>query len=104
MASDAERTLTEAGFQMKLADTPEKLAHLQTLQPQRTLVPHRQGGETRYVWADAEYCKCLYAGSEQARQRYQELAKRQKLEHAESAAAEDEGGVMDWDLYGGWEF
>ena len=97
---DTERTLAAAGFQMKLADTPEKLAHLQTLQPQHRLVPHSQGGETRYVWADAQYCKCLYAGSQQAYQRYQKLSIEKRHAHQELAAAE--GDPMDWGLYGGW--
>ncbi len=36
-----EQTLAAAGFQMKLADTPAKLAQLQSL-PQRKLVPQQQ--------------------------------------------------------------
>ena len=103
IAMDTERTLAAAGFHMKLADTPEKLAHLQTLEPQRRLVPHSQDGETRYVWADAKYCKCLYAGSEQAYQRYQNLAIQQKLANEQMEAAEaNEDASMNWDMYGEW--
>ncbi len=42
---ETEQMLSAAGFHMKLADTPEKLAHLQTL-TQRRLVPHRQADWT----------------------------------------------------------
>jgi hypothetical protein len=102
-AIDTERTLAAAGFQMKLADTPEKLAHLQTLAPQRKLVPHSQDGEMRYVWADAKYCKCLYAGSELAYQRYQKLAIQQKLaDEQRDAALANEDAAMNWGMYGGW--
>ena len=34
-----EHLLAAAGFEMKLADTPEKLANLSTMTPRRTLVP-----------------------------------------------------------------
>ena len=102
-AIDTERTLAAAGFQMKLADTPEKLAHLQTLAPQRKLVAHSQAGELRYVWADAKYCKCLYAGSEKAYQRFQKLAIQQKLAAEQREAAQDNAdAAMDWGAYGGW--
>ena len=96
-AIDTERTLAAAGFQMKLADTPEKLTHLGTLEPQRKLVSYTQDGETRYVWADGKYCKCLYAGSEQAYQRYQNLAIQQKLGKEQLLAAEaNEEAAIEW--------
>ena len=38
-----EELLTKAGFQMRLADTTEKLAHLKTL-PQRKIVRHQRNG------------------------------------------------------------
>ncbi len=37
-----EHLLAAAGFEMKLADTPEKLANLSTMTPQRTLVPQER--------------------------------------------------------------
>jgi len=39
-----EQLLTGVGFQKKVADTPEKLAHLGTLTPARRLVAHRRDG------------------------------------------------------------
>ena len=63
--------LAASGFQMKLADTNEKMPHLKTL-PQRKLVPHQKGDEVYY--ADAMYCKCIYAGPYKAYERYQQMA------------------------------
>lgn len=75
-AIQMERLLAAAGFQMRLADSPEKLRHLKTL-TQRKLVPHQRDGRVYYVYADATSCQCLYVGTEKAYQRYQRLALQQ---------------------------
>jgi len=95
-----EQLLSAAGFQMKLADSPEKLAHLQTLTPQK-LVPHTRDGKLYYVYADAEFCKCLYVGDPPAYQKYQQLAVQQKLAQEQmNAAAMNENAAMNWGLWG----
>lgn len=95
-----ERLLAAAGFQMKLAQTPEQQAHLAALEPQRKLVPHQINGQLRFVYADAEYCKCLYAGTERAYQRYQKLSQELEVAQLDQAAAAD--ASMDWGAWGGW--
>jgi hypothetical protein len=60
---ETEQMLSAAGFHMKLADTPEKLAHLRALTP-RQLVPHRQAEQLYYAYADPEVRRCLYAGTQ----------------------------------------
>jgi hypothetical protein len=101
-AMETERVLAAAGFQMKLADTPQQLAHLQAL-PQRTLVPRKHDDSVRYVYADATTCKCLYAGSEKAYQRYQQLAlKHQEAQDRLRAAQMNEAASMDWGIWGPW--
>src|SRR4030095_16771461 len=62
--ASAERVLTAAGFQARPADTPEKLAHLESLPPRKVLL-QPQNGERRYVYADPTSCKCLYVGGEE---------------------------------------
>jgi hypothetical protein len=100
-AIKTERVLAAAGFQMKLADSPEKLAHLATL-PQRNLAPRQKDGETWYVYADASACKCLYAGPEEAYQRYQKLALQQRISRQNEQAAEmNEDASMNWRVWGG---
>lgn len=74
-----ERLLISAGFQMKLADTPEKLEHLKTL-PQRKFFRHQRNGKVSYLYADADPCKCIYTGDKEAYQRFLELAREEKLE------------------------
>jgi hypothetical protein len=64
-----EQLLTGAGFEKRVADTPEKLAHLGTLAPARRLVAHRRDGQLYYVYADPAMCKCLYVGTSAQYQR-----------------------------------
>ena len=77
-AMDKERTLAAAGFRMKLADTPERLSQIEGL-PQRKLARVPAGSELRFVYADSNYCKCLYVGTEDAYDRYQALAIEKKI-------------------------
>ena len=99
---DMERTLSAAGFQMNLADTPERLAQLASM-TQRKLVPHQKDGDIRYVYADATYCKCVYVGTEKAYQRYQKLAIQKQIADEQRQAAEmNQDAAMNWDTWGPW--
>jgi len=48
-AEKTERQLIAAGFQMRLADTPSKLAQLEAL-PQRKLTPHDHEGRPFFLY------------------------------------------------------
>lgn len=101
-AGQTEQILAAAGFRMKLADTPEKLAHLQAL-AQRKLVPHERDGKNYYVYADAAGCKCMYVGTEDAYEHYQKLALEKKIADEERAtAAMNQTAEMNWDMWGPW--
>ncbi|MFZ0258081.1 MAG: hypothetical protein WAN46_21140 [Gammaproteobacteria bacterium] len=93
-AMDTERTLAAAGFRMKTANTSEQRAHLQTL-TQRKLVKHEKDGQPVWIYADATYCNCLYAGNEKAYQEYSKLSIQQEV------AEENEDAAMDWELWPG---
>jgi uncharacterized protein YdbL (DUF1318 family) len=102
-ALDRERILAAAGFQMKLADTPERQEHLQAFVPQRQLTPHTIDGQLRFVYADAAYCKCVYVGTEAANQRYQKLAIQKEISDQQVEAANaNEAASMNWGAWGGW--
>lgn len=101
-AIKTERMLAAAGFQMRLADTPQKLAMIQPM-PQRKLAPHEKDGKTFFLYADALECKCVYAGTQQAYQRFQRLATEQDLaDQEEMTASMNEEAAMDWDAWGTW--
>lgn len=99
-AMDKERLLAAAGFQIKLADTPQKLAEIQD-RTQRKLVAHDKDGKTVFVYSDAKFCKCIYVGDQAAYQRYEKLVQQQNMvaEEAMTAAAYQDAN-MNWDMWG----
>lgn len=101
-ARSTEQLLAAADFQVRYADTPQKLAKLETL-TQRKLVAHPADGGVRYVYADAAGCKCLYAGDERAYQQYQKLAVQEKIAGEQEMTAEmNRNAEMDWGLWRPW--
>ena len=100
-AARTERMLSASGFQMRFADTPEKIAQMESFKP-RTLTPQKRDGKLYYIYAD-NWCGCLYVGTEKAYQRYQLLADRMHVarENLESARIYHDAQI-DWDMWGPW--
>ena len=94
-AQDTEQLLAAAGFHMKEATTPEQLANLQAV-TQRKIVIHNQDGRLRYVYADAQECKCVYVGNERNYDEYQRLSVKEEVAEANMAAP------LDWGMWGPW--
>jgi hypothetical protein len=65
-----DNMFTQAGFVVKFADTPAKLALLKTL-PADKLVTRTREGKTYFVYADPTGCICAYVGTAQAYRTYQ---------------------------------
>jgi len=98
---DTEQLLAAAGFKMKLADTPAKMAHLKTL-TQHKIVPHQKDGAVYYIYADAANCQCFYWGQDQSYQNFMQLQEQQNIANEERMTAEiNEEGLIDWDTMGG---
>jgi len=99
-ARTTESVLAAAGFQMKPADTPDRVAHLQLLRPFK-VVPHDRNGTLLYVYADPKACKCIWVGDQAAYQRYQQLAIQQQLAQEQMMTAQmNEDAAMNWGLWG----
>ena len=97
-----EDLLSAAGFQMRLPDTPQKMAHLQKL-TQRQIVAHSRNGRTYYVYADAVNNR-LYVGNEGAFQRYQQLVAAENIAQQQYMTAQmNEAAAMDWGMWGPWD-
>ncbi|MDJ1158484.1 hypothetical protein QNA08_09580 [Chelatococcus sp. SYSU_G07232] len=73
-----ENMLAAAGFKVKVADTPDKVAALTALPPHK-FAQRSQDGRITYLYADPTICKCLYYGDETAYQTYQQMAFQQRL-------------------------
>lgn len=103
---ETERRLSAAGFQMKLANTPEKMAHLNRL-GQRRLVPMELDGSTVFIYADGVSCKCVFVGSQENYQEYQRLSIQKNVVDEQRATAREMNMAvtnqqMNWDLWGAW--
>ena len=61
---------TLSGFDVKFADTADKMAALKAL-PANKLVTRTRGGKTYYVYADPAGCVCAFVGTPQAYQTFQ---------------------------------
>ena len=72
-----ETNLSIAGFVVRRADKPEVQIKLDLL-PSHQVLQRVQGKTIRYVYADPDVCDCLYVGSQQAYDLYQQqrLARR----------------------------
>ena len=101
-ATDTEQMLAASGFKMKIADTPEKLAHVKSMQ-QREVVTHIKDGSVYYAYADAEFCKCLYMGTEKNYQEYEKLSIQQNTAEMNQEADINWGPWGGWDGWGGWD-
>ena len=66
----ANNLFTGAGFVVRYADTPEKMAHLRRLPPDK-LVTRSRGGKKYYIYADPTICRCAYVGNAAAYQAFQ---------------------------------
>jgi len=103
-ARQTESILAAAGFQMKPADTPDRVAHLQLLRPLK-LVPHDRDGKLVYVYADPKACKCIWVGDQAAYQRFQQLALQQQIAQEQMMTAQmNEDAAMNWGLWGPFWF
>ena len=103
-AQQVEPMLSAAGFKVKLADTPEKLAKLQAV-PQLKLKPLQRDGKLYYAYVDAAGCRCTYLGDQAAYQNYQILLQQQRNARDDTRAAnvnDDAAIVGDDALWESW--
>jgi hypothetical protein len=102
-AARAQQLLAAAGFELQMADTPERLATLQSVVPQRKVFSVAATDGPRYVYADAEYCQCAYAGDQQAYERYQRMVIKQRLAAEKDMAAQmSDDAAMPWGPWSPW--
>lgn len=92
--------MTAAGFIPKYADTPEKKAKLDSLDPLKahTFV---KDNETFYVFPDPEGCNCAYVGNQAQYAEYRRLEQEQNLAQEQIQA---ENWSQDNPPYWGWGY
>lgn len=99
-SATTEVLLAAGGFEIMMADTPERQSHLETL-TQRQIVRHQRNGKALYVYADATSCGCLYAGTEANYERYRVLADSSRTEGVQGldAVQAAPGAELNWALW-----
>ncbi len=103
-AEQIDPMLAAAGFQMRPADSAEKLEQLKTLPPLK-VVPHQEGDKTYFLVADPYACNCLYVGTAANYERYERISLRQEAAQDRLEAAEmNEDAAMQWGMWGPWGY
>lgn len=69
---NAGMRLEDAGFKMKEANTPQKMERLRSLTPHK-LIARQKNGVPYYLYADPDYCKCLFIGDRIAFENYRAM-------------------------------
>ena len=105
---DKEQMLAAAGFLEKPANTPARQARLAALPPYKILSQSLQAGgkdTVGYVYADPQFCHCVYVGDPAAYQQFQQLAYQQRLQEEEISAAEmAQDDAFDWGAWGPYDY
>ncbi|MCK5851576.1 hypothetical protein KAH27_00985 [bacterium] len=111
-AKETERMLSAAGFTIKLANTPEKIANLKLL-TQETVFPFERNGTNYYIYANAHE-KRLYVGNPSEYNEYKELKHQKQVSEDQIADARDAmmeaneeadyAGRMDWGMWAPYRY
>ncbi len=100
---NSEEMLASAGFEMKLADTPQKEANLKKLPPDQVVPQNGASGELRYLYADPRNNR-VFVGDRAAYEHYQQLLTKQDIAMREQLATVNyDDSMFEWDTWGmGW--
>jgi len=98
LVGQKEDLLAAAGFQIKTADSPQRLAAMRSLPPHK-FVTRIVNGQPVYLYADPLVCRCVYFGTQQNWAAYrQEVFAKQLADEAQMTALMYQS---DWD-WGPW--
>lgn len=98
-----ENMLAAAGFTARPADTPQRQTELKTLPPHKFIYQKQASDRVVYIYSDPTVCDCLYIGSEQAYQKYRQLAFQKQVADENLQAAQMNMSGWQWGSWGpGW--
>jgi hypothetical protein len=82
----ADMKLEDAGFVMRRADTAQKLERIRALPP-RQFVSRSKDGWRYYLYADPDYCRCVFLGDARALQAFRDM-RRARLPQPDNVPAD----------------
>jgi hypothetical protein len=95
--------LSSAGFRVQVANDGAGRKAMDALPPHRFVV-HRFGNDVRYLYAEPQYCVCIFIGTKSAYQDYRDILSRPPAQpddvapdYKTQADALLYGDVYDWD-------
>jgi hypothetical protein len=89
--------LAAAGFQVRVADSPHRVEQMKRLPP-NTVVTRVRNGQKVYLYSDPPGCNCVYLGTQQNWDAYQQQRAAHRMAKEEVSAAEEQA---EWD-FGAW--
>ena len=99
LVGQKEDLLAAAGFQVRIADSPHRLAAMRSLPPNK-FVTKVVNGQPVYLYADPLVCRCVYFGNQQNWAAYrQEVLAKQLADEAQMTALMYQS-AWDWGPWG----
>ena len=100
--SQKEDLLSAAGFQIRIADSPQRIAALKSLPPNK-FVTRVKNGQLVYQYADPLVCRCIYFGTQQNWDAYRQEVFQQRLADEAQMTAIMNQESWDWGPWG-WPY
>jgi hypothetical protein len=102
LVTQNEDNLAAAGFVVRPANTPERVAMLNRLPPHQ-FVQRASGDVVHYIYADPLVCGCLYVGTQQAYNQYKLHQQQQHLADEQLMTAQSYSDpAWNWGAWGPW--
>jgi hypothetical protein len=99
LVGQKEDLLAAAGFQVRPADTPHRIAALKRLPPNR-FVAKIVNGNPVYLYADPLVCGCLYIGTQQNWAAYRQEMFAKQIADENQMTAMMNAEAWDWGPWG----
>ena len=100
--SQKEDLLSAAGFQIRIADSPQRIAALKSLPPNK-FITRVKNGQLVYQYADPLVCRCIYFGTQQNWDAYRQEVFQQRLADEAQMTAIMNQESWDWGPWG-WPY
>ena len=91
--------LTDAGFMVRIADSPHRVEQMKRLPPNK-FVTRVRNGQLVYLYADPMACRCVYFGTQQNWDAYRQEMFAQRIADENQMTAIMNQDAWDWGPWG----